>query len=565
MDMNWNTFLLLFCFNVILHMLLFRMNEKMIVFGIEYDTMRMDNGDVMSNMANVEAIGWESIRAYGQTMSADVLLDVDHRWAMWFAGAAPAKRGQDPFGKDAITITFAPDLDVQDEAVQHVLRLSLLEEVECLVPPELAPQLSTELGGLSWQIEKDGDQVVAMWKTKKNTVSHHLLNWASNVSPEMLTTHFSEQLGSDLPNAISYFRALQVHHSFPLRSLFITRSRSVLRGRYDGWPHEIGQCTPEEALVLVGVFLRQRNIFVDILSPSLKRIPHRYNWYCGAAQVLFSRYLDVFADISNGAEKRDAVQDRALLYIEGILTRFKSLLRAHDQLGELHFRALRSGATNDINEDQGDTFYAAAQSAAGILEGIAVLIAELEGNVQAHEKRNVGFPALVAGTRPWVRNLQRYRPVAECAVRSRTPLLTLITGQRLQGFHYYPVMGSSGEFGETVPLLVNGREEVRILKRLSLPLIRLPEPPDDMSWITSGVDGLLLIGGRLYIFPWLALRSAIRDLVHLVENTLEALCTVQGETSTHRETVFLSLQGRDLVRRVLDFHVSLHDQDVFDH
>ncbi len=86
-----------------------------------------------------------------------------------------------------------------------------------------------------------------------------------------------------------------------------------------------------------------------------------------------------------------------------------------------------------------------------------------------------------------------------------------------------------------------------------------------MSWITSGVDGLLLTGGRLYIFPWLALRSAIRDLVHLVENTLEALCTVHGETSTHRETVFLSPQGRDLMRRVLDFHVSLHDQDVFDY
>ena len=366
-------------------------------------------GEGMESMGTARAVAWDSIRAYGQTMSAEVLLDVDHRWARWFAGAAPTLEKRDPFGKEAIEITLAPDLHVHDEAVQHLLRLSLLEEVECLVPPELVPQLSPELAGSAWHIEKDDDHVVAVWRTKKNMVTHHLLHWASNVPTEKLTTHFSEQLGSDLPHAISYFRALQVHHGFPLRTLFVTRNSSVLRGRYDGWPHAIGQCTPEEALVLLGLLLRQRNIFVDVLRASEKRFVHRYNWYCGAAQVLLPRYLDVFADRATAAEKRDTVQDRTLLYIEGILTRFKSLLRSHDQLGELHFRALCTGATNDIIEDQGDTFYAATQSAAGILEGIAILIAELEGNVQASEKRSVGFPALVAGTQRWVRTLQRYR------------------------------------------------------------------------------------------------------------------------------------------------------------
>lgn len=506
------------------------------------------------------AVVWDNVRADGQFMTGDLLLNIDYRWATRFAGATFAKDGQDPFGSEPLTMTLAPDLDPNDESVRYLVKLSVLDAVECFIAPELAQHLDSVLRGIAWRNEKRDNINVAIWSADTNTSTEMALNWGSNIPSDMLTTYFPEQLGSDITGAIAYFRALQVHHRMPMGSLFITRNKSVLRGRYDGWPQQIGQCTPEEALILTGLVLRRRNVFMDTLKLPGRVMLHRYNWYCGAAQVLLPSYLDAFADLATDAEKRNAPNDLALQYMEGILTRFKNLLRSHDQLGELHLRALRNGATNDIIEDQGDVFYAAAQSAAGILEGIAVLIAELEGTVRQQDWRSVGFPSLVAGTHRWTQAITRYRPVADAAINARTPLLTLVTGQRLQGFHYFPVTGSMGEFGEVIPIkLNNGTQMGRLITRLSLPLIRLPEPPDDVSWITSGVDGLIFTENRLYLLPWIALRSATRDLVNLVEQTFRALCIVRGVTSGQRETVFLSSEGRDWARRMLDFDNQLHD------
>ncbi len=98
-----------------------------------------------------------------------------------------------------------------------------------------------------------------------------------------------------------------------------------------------------------------------------------------------------------------------------------------------------------------------------------------------------------------------------------------------------------------------------MIKHLSLPLIRLSKLPDDVSWVTSGLDGLIFAENGLYLLPWLALRSATRDLVNLVEQTLCALCTVRGVPSVQRETAFLLPEGRDLAKRMLAFDNQLHD------
>jgi hypothetical protein len=525
-----------------------------------YPSENEGNSEARRNAGNSPAVAWDSVRAYGQFMSAELLLDIDYRWAIRCAGAALAKDSRDPFGGEPLTMTLAPDLDPNDESVRYLVKLTMVDAVECLAAPELAQRLDPELGAVAWQTEKRDNLDVAIWRTREDAPTEMVLNWASNIPTDMLTTRFPEQLGSDVTGAIAYFRALQVHHRLPVGSLFITRNGGVLRGRYDGWPHQIGQCTPEEALVLAGLVLRRRNVFLDTLRLSGRVTPHRYNWYCGAAQTLLPSYLSVFADLASEAEKGNAADDLALQYLEGILTRFKSLLRSHDQLGELHLRALRYGTSNDLIEDQGDVFYAATQSAAGILEGIAVLIAELEGTVRPQDRRRVGFSSLVDGTQPWTRSITRYRPVADAAAGALTPLLTLVTNQRIQGYHHFPVTGSAGEFGEVIPIVLsNGTQDVRVIRCLSLPLIRLPKLPDDATWVRSGVDGLILAEKRLYLLPWLALRSATRDLVYLVEQALRALCTVRGVTSGQRETAFLSPEGRDLARRMLDFSNQLHD------
>ena len=515
--------------------------------------------DSATSVISTPAVNWESVRTYGQFMSGEYFLNIDHHWANWFAGATFSKEGHDPCDSQPLTMTLAPDVDPDDQPVRYLLKLALLDEVECLVAPEVAQRLDPDLGAIAWHIEKQDTVDVATWRTRKNTPVTMLLRWATNIPIKELTTHFSEQLGSDNAKALAYFRALQVHHSLPIRSLFITRNTQVLRGRYEGWPHQIGQCTPEEALILAGLVLRQRGIFLDTVERSRRVVPHRYNWYCGAAQTLLPSYLNAFADLATAAEQRNDPHDPAVHYMEGILTRLKQLLRFHDQLGELHFHAMRNGATNDIMEDQGDIFYAASQSAAGILEGIAVLIVELEGAIRPNDRWRVGFSKLVRGIEPWTRSIIRYRPVADAAIAARSPLLALVTEQRIQGYHYFPVIGSAGEFGEIIPIrLNNGMQRGRMIPRLSLPLIRVSEAPDNLSWVTNGVDGLMLAENRLYLLPWLALRSAARDLLHLVEQTLSAVCTVRGVASAQRETAFLRPEGRDLAKQMLDFGNQLH-------
>jgi hypothetical protein len=115
-----------------------------------------------ASVVQTPAVAWDSVRAYGQIMTRELLLSINHRWATWFAGATFAKRGRDPFGSEQLTMTLAPDLDPNDESVRYLVKLSMLDAVECLVAPELAQRLDPELGGIAWQTEKRDNLDVAI-------------------------------------------------------------------------------------------------------------------------------------------------------------------------------------------------------------------------------------------------------------------------------------------------------------------------------------------------------------------------------------------------------------------
>src|SRR5712692_9493742 len=131
-----------------------------------------------ASVVQAPAIAWDSVRAYGQVMSAELFLSINHRWATWFAGATFAKDGRDPFGNEQLAMTLAPDLDPNDESVRYLVKLTMLEAVECLVAPELAQRLDPELGGIAWQTEKRDGLDVAIWRTRKNTSIEIGLYWA---------------------------------------------------------------------------------------------------------------------------------------------------------------------------------------------------------------------------------------------------------------------------------------------------------------------------------------------------------------------------------------------------
>ena len=63
-----------------------------------------------ASVVQAPAVAWNSVRAYGQFMTAELLLGIDYRWAIRFAGAALAKDSRDPFGSEPLTMTLAPDL-----------------------------------------------------------------------------------------------------------------------------------------------------------------------------------------------------------------------------------------------------------------------------------------------------------------------------------------------------------------------------------------------------------------------------------------------------------------------
>src|SRR6266699_5143046 len=100
------------------------------------------------------AVAWDNVRADGQFMTGDLLLNIDYRWATRFAGATFAKDGQDPFGSEPLTMTLAPDLDPNDESARYLVKLSMLDAVECFIAPELAQHLDSVLRGIAWRNEK---------------------------------------------------------------------------------------------------------------------------------------------------------------------------------------------------------------------------------------------------------------------------------------------------------------------------------------------------------------------------------------------------------------------------
>ena len=79
------------------------------------------------------AVNWDSVRTYGQFMSGEYLLNIDHHWATWFAGATCSQEDRAPFDRQPLTMTLAPDVDPDDQSVRYLLKLALLDEVEYLV------------------------------------------------------------------------------------------------------------------------------------------------------------------------------------------------------------------------------------------------------------------------------------------------------------------------------------------------------------------------------------------------------------------------------------------------
>ena len=369
------------------------------------------------------AISWDSVRRWGLRLTAEHLVSMNPEFVRWSRGARLAPGADTVLSQAApLTITFAPDL-TWDDATRLLASLGFLEDVEILMPPELGSSAPEDVGALLWTLAEPNDQgfVAATWGTETKRMTHGLL-WCSNIEPAKLTTTFAEQLGTDATLALAMFRALQVHHEgMHTRKLFVTRSDGILRARsLDIWPRVIGQCTPEEALVIAGLLLRRRSPFHQRVARGAQLNTSAFDWYSGAAQLSLPRYLGLYAHLVSEAERADDSESTPLAYLEGVLMRVKHLIRVHDQLGLLHLLEAEDGANNDTVDRQTQHFYEAIDGVVGLFDGLSGLVAHLEGHLptNSEEWRRVTFPELRAGQRPWVRDLKRYARVMAAAQRA---------------------------------------------------------------------------------------------------------------------------------------------------
>jgi hypothetical protein len=495
-------------------------------------------------------------------MTMELLLDIAPDFVRHHRGPRLAPTAEAVLaGKETISITLGPDL-VPDDAALLVASLGALTGVEVLVAPEAEGVFGPGVGGTAWSLagpDKDRE-MSASWPAtapRKGQIYH---GWLERADSGGVPLGLLQLLDTDHKAAVAMFRALQVHgRGMPRAVLFVTRSPQVLSARWrDAYPREVGQCTPEEALVLLGLLLRQQPSVPQRVLPGASLMSSRYDWYSGAAQLLLPRYRDMFSRIATEAERRGNPDDSSLAHLEGVATRCKHLLKAHDALGLLHLREADSEANNDTTEDQTRHFYHAVDAAIGMLESLAMAVALLEGHLAPadSEWRNVTFPNLRARQRPWVKGLNRYAATVGAAQAAWTPLLTLATSERKQAFHHYPVIGVTTKFGHVLQVMrPDGTGASRFVADLSVGCIKPAELPSDLSWVSSGTDGILEVGGQLHLFPWLFIRAMIRDLVVVVDRVLEALMLADGVALTPQPTEWLMPEGQALAQRMLAFDV----------
>ena len=505
------------------------------------------------------ATDWNALRAYCQRMAMEVNVSVGPRFLRWAHGARLAPGSSEVLEGDApISITLAPDL-VDDEPTRLVAALAGLDAAEVLIAPELAGRLPEMYRAAAWRVKETTDTPFAVVQyVRKGRHTERALSWFRDVAHAALTTTFAHVLGADPGPALAMFQALQVHHRHSTggtAALFVTRSEPVLAGRFeDAFPDQIGQVTPEEALVLVGVLLRHRRIFLQAAWPSGET--HRldeFGWFSGAAQLFLPAYRDLYAHLTTVIENTGGQlsAERPLEYLEGLLIRLRHLLRTHDRLARLHMREAETGA-NNLTADAGtEQFYAAIQGAVGTLDGLAMLVAVLEGHLPANdvEWRSVTFPTLRSAQRPWVKGLKTYATAVGAAQKGWTPLLAVATSERKQGFHFFPVMGIPLQAGRVIQATApDGSPLPRFIPDITVGVVKPVEPTVVQLTGPLGRDGVMGIQNDLYLLPWLFIRALTRDLLGLVNGVLAAINASAGVTS-NTGTPLLTPAGQVLARR----------------
>lgn len=203
----------------------------------------------------------------------------------------------------------------------------------------------------------------------------------------------------------------------------------------------------------------------------------QYDWFCCAAQLSIPRYRSVYAHLAARTETGNTGDEESLARLEGIATRCRHLLRAHDRLGLLQLQDGWRRKTDNLSiMRQTESYYNAVDAATGMLEGHA---AQLDGKLPEGSDQwgQVTYGNLRIRERSWAKGLAKYADSVTAARSSWTPLLSTISSDRIQGFYYFPILGRSIPFGSVVQRRSpDGTSQPRFIPGLSICGMRLPPP-----------------------------------------------------------------------------------------
>jgi len=315
--------------------------------------------------------------------------------------------------------------------------------------------------------------------------------------------------------------------------------------------------------VVVRLLLRERGFYPNGLSDSwfVTKVSE-YDWFCGAAQLSIPRYRSVYAHLAARAETGNTGDEESLARLESIATRCRHLLRVHDQLGLLQPQDGWRGKTDNLGiMRQTESYYNAVDAATGMLEGLAVLAVQLEGKLAEGSDQwgQVTYGNLRICERSSARGLAKYADSVTAARSSWTPLLSTISSDRIQGFHYFPILGRSIQFGSVVQRRSpDGTSQPRFIPGLSICGMRPPPPRNEaLSLSTSSEDGVLHLHDVDYPVPWLFVRALFCDVLRAVETVLEVIVAADDSPKVDSPTKFFSSEGMHVTRMSLNLDLRM--------
>jgi hypothetical protein len=473
----------------------------------------------------------ESRAEYGLVYEAVLFYDFPVEQALRIRGPRlahrePYRRVSNPFVDRSrpFAVMLDPGLDLSDEPVGHVLELASQKEVvefRCLsacrdsVPKEVGrveiEQVSPSHGLLRWSARVNNSS--ALVAVQENAVP-------------FLAERFFDL--SDRERGLEAVLAAEAGKAVGC-DVLLTSNEHLLAQRNEatGWGSTIAPVDSLELARMLGILFRRRGVL-----PTSSHSVIIGGVYEATVFDWLPSYLRLYRALIDRSKT-----DRALDYLDGLLSNCVLAVMALDRLAVLHFAEDTERANNSTVGEQRYESTSLLVAVFAALESVAWLMVTL-AKATPRDRRDVGYRRLLKGEAPWARQVGDYCPSAVSALKTgAVPSLGLARHFRDLLEHYIPVPVAVGIFGEKSLL------PVKFLERLHIGLLRAEAHGGETPCWPEDSDRLGIIGGAVVPYPFF--RVVLHDLLGVVECVLHELCASCGAPDHVPANPHYSLNARN--------------------